>query len=47
MYYGYRGDGSIMFASEMKCLHDQCPSFQALSVDLDGFDLTCRSDATF
>jgi asparagine synthase (glutamine-hydrolysing) len=28
MYYGFRGDGSVMFASEMKCLHDQCPSFQ-------------------
>jgi len=28
LYYGYRRDGSIMFASEMKCLVDECPSFE-------------------
>lgn len=28
LYYGYRGDGSIMFSSEMKCICDQCPTFQ-------------------
>ena len=27
MYYGYRTDGSIMFASEMKCLVDECTRF--------------------
>jgi len=28
LYYGHRADGSIMFASEMKCLVDECPTFQ-------------------
>ena len=28
MYFGYRPDGSIMFASEMKCLVDECPTFE-------------------
>lgn len=28
MYYGHRADGSIMFASEMKCLVDECVSFE-------------------
>merc|ERR1711871_1605921 len=28
MYYGYRADGSVCFASEMKCLIDECPSFE-------------------
>eukprot|EP00656_Telonema_subtile_P014658 TRINITY_DN17556_c0_g1_i1.p1 TRINITY_DN17556_c0_g1~~TRINITY_DN17556_c0_g1_i1.p1 ORF type:complete len:481 (-),score=156.52 TRINITY_DN17556_c0_g1_i1:91-1533(-) len=28
MYYGYRADGSVMFASEMKCLVDECPTFE-------------------
>lgn len=28
LYYGFRGDGSIMFSSEMKCICDQCPTFQ-------------------
>lgn len=28
LYYGYRGDGAVMFSSEMKCIADQCPSFR-------------------
>jgi asparagine synthase (glutamine-hydrolysing) len=28
MYYGYRPDGSILFASEMKCMIDECPTFE-------------------
>eukprot|EP00924_Labyrinthula_sp_SR-Ha-C_P008747 snap_masked-scaffold_2-processed-gene-1.33-mRNA-1 protein AED:0.01 eAED:0.01 QI:0/-1/0/1/-1/1/1/0/602 len=28
LYIGYRADGAIMFSSELKAIHSQCPSFE-------------------